>query len=120
MWKSLLMVLVGTIVFTGCKSTSSAYEKDDLITIAHNRGSDYTLLVYRSTKGRTRKVLRRKGVCELLLIESDEGEFFLKERGQEPRKLPLTSVQAVEAHLDELIYNKSPGEAALPLEGDTL
>lgn len=120
MWKSLLMVLVCTFVLTGCKSTSSAYEKDDLVTIAHNSSSDYTLLVYRSTKGRTRKVLRRKGVCELLLIESDEGEFFLKERGQEARKLPLTSVIAVEAHLDELIYNKSAGDTKVPSEATTL
>ena len=120
MRKSLLVVVLSTFVFAGCQSTSSAYEKDDLVTITHNSGSDYTLLVYRSTKGRTRKVLRKKGVCELLLIETDEGEFYLKERGQEARKLPLASVVAVEAHLEDLIYNNAPADSDAAIEGHTL
>ena len=102
-------VLLSAFIFMGCSSTASIYEKDDLITIAHNSGSEYTLLIYRSAQGRTRKVLRKQGICELFLMETDEGEFVLKERGQEPKKLSAATIAAVEAKLDELVYGiKAP------------
>ena len=106
----LLAILLSAFVFSGCKSTSSIYEKDDLITITHNSGSEYTLLTYRSVQGRTRKVLRRQGVCELLLIETDEGDYVLKERGQDPKKLSAATVAAVQTHLDELVYGTGEPE----------
>ncbi len=97
----LLLALMLTL--TGCARTSNIYESDDLVSIVHNNATDYTLLVYENTSGRTRQVLRRKGICELLLIETDEGTYILKERGQEPRKLSASTVAAVQAHLEELV-----------------
>ncbi len=106
-----MVIAAGAFLLMGCKSTASVYERDDLVTITHNKESDYTLLVYQSATGRIRKVLRRKGVCELLLFEADDGNFFLKERGHEPKKLTAMTMQSVQAHLDKLIYGKSVSQA---------
>ena len=104
--KHLLPAVVGALLFlTGCAQSSPLYENDDLVSIAHNEVTDYTLLIYRSTEGTTRKVLRRKGVCELMLIETKKGEFWLKERGEDTRKLNETMVSAVKAQLQELVFN---------------
>ena len=71
--------LAGALLLMGCRTTASVYERDDLVTITHNKESDYTLLIYQSPTGRIRNVLRRKGVCELLLYETNDGDFFLVE-----------------------------------------
>ena len=105
-------LIVGVLLFmaSGCRHAASVYEQDDLVTIAHNKYSEYTLLVYENSEGRSRKVLRRKGVCELVLIEQDNGAFLLKERGHEAKILSLASLQAVEAHLESLLFKNNPTE----------
>lgn len=103
-------VCIVMLLASGCRHTATVYEQDDLVTIAHNKYSEYTLLVYENTHGRTRKVLRRKGVCEMVLIEQDNGAYVLKERGHEAKTLSLLALQAVEAHLEALLYNNSPPE----------
>ncbi len=116
----LFVSLLLAVLFTGCKSTSSVHERDDLITIAHNAKSDYTLIVYRSEAGRMRKVLRKGGICELLLIETDKGQFLLKERGQEPRKLSARNVLDLESNLQDLIYNNTaPAIQAPGIQGSS-
>ena len=113
----LVVLAAGLLLFSGCRSTASVYERDDLITIAHNKGSDYTLLVYQSATGRIRKVLRRNGVCELLLFEADDGDFYLKERGNEAKKLTAITMESVQAHLDKLIYGATvPSVESRPME----
>ena len=104
----LLPTLVLALVFlSGCARTAELHELDDLLTIAHNEVTDYTLLVYRNPNGTIRRVLRRKGVCEMMLIETMAGDYYLKERGETVRKLEPTMISAVKSHLHELVYNKS-------------
>lgn len=98
-----LLILCLTFI-AGCKRTGSIYEQEDLVTIAHNSGSDYTLLVYRDTRGKTRKVLRRKGICEMMLVETDTGEFLFKERGHDARLVFGAGLELVESHIESLIY----------------
>ena len=101
---SLLLAICIATLLSGCARTSPLHEAEDLVTIAHNKVTDYTLLVYRNEDGSTRQVLRRKGVCEMTLIETHAGEFILKERGEASRKLNETMVEAVQSHLHDLIY----------------
>ena len=89
-----------------CAGQSFIYESDDLETIAHNRTNDYTLLTYRNTWGGSRQVLRRKGVCEMMLIETDEGEFLLKERGQEPRRIGPSALGEIEARIEQIMFSE--------------
>lgn len=101
-----IVFLVVIIVFglTGCRSVGSIYEQEDLVTIAHNNVSDYTLLVYQDTRGRTRKVIRRKGICEMMLVEVGAGEYLFKERGRDARVVMGENVVNIETYIEELIY----------------
>ena len=108
------------MIAAGCTSTSSVHEQNDLVTIAHNNNTDYTLITYRSSDGYLRKVLRKDGVFELLLMENEKGDFFLKERGQEPRRLTARNVIDLEASLQELIYDTSlPTQQMPPAQGSS-
>lgn len=102
-------VCLACLVLSGCARTVPRYENEDLVTIVHNEVSDYTLLVYRTGSGVTHQVLRRKGVCEMVLTETPAGEFLLKERGEAPRKINARMVAAVKNHLHELIYTNTAG-----------
>ena len=66
--------------------------------------TDYTLLVYESDNGDKRQVLRHNGVCELILIETREGEYMLKKRGEDSRKLDPDLVPDVKNRMHNLIY----------------
>ncbi len=112
--------LVGMLVvgLAGCGSTGSIYEREDLVTIAHNNISDYTLLVYQDTKGRTRKVIRRKGICEMMLVEMASGEYLFKERGRDARMVMPASVVDIEAYIEKIIYKPAAMADQAPGEGD--
>lgn len=107
---TLLLMLIG---LTGCQSTTPNLGRDDLVTIVHNQESEYTLLVYQSPTGKLRKVLRRKGVCELQLIEAEDGDVWLKERGAEPRLLKDEHIMVIEEQLNAMVYDhQEPEEQA--------
>ena len=102
--RSFVWVLFFTIAcLMGC-SSSVNLGRDDLVRIMHNSESEYTLLVYQSPTGKLRKVLRKKGVCELLLIEAEDGDVWLKERGADMRLLTEAHTILVEAQLHALIH----------------
>jgi hypothetical protein len=100
-FSGLLLVLL--LATAGCSRTTSIYESDDLVSIIHNNATEYTLLVYQDTAGRSLQVLRRKGICELMLIELGEGDYLLKEQGRDYRKLSSSSVVAIRSHMEELV-----------------
>ena len=104
MLRSIPVVLAMLIAFNGCTSTSSIHEEEDLVTFSHNKVTDYTLLVYESDNGDTRQVLRHKGVCELILIETKDGEYMLKKRGEEKQKLEPQHVPDVKSRMETLIF----------------
>ena len=115
-----LFLFIFAVGLVGCASTSSVHEQNDLVTIAHNNHTDYTLITYRSTEGYLRKVLRRDGVFELLLMENEKGDFYLKEKGQEPRRLTARNLIDLEASLQELIYDTAvPTQQAPPAQGSS-
>lgn len=118
MGRLILSLMFCLAVSAGCKSTRTIYEQEDLITIAHNSGSDYTLLVYRNTRGQTRKVLRRKGICEMMLVETDSGEFLFKERGHEAKLVVGAGLRAIETHIEGLIYQPAQMTDNASAEGD--
>ena len=104
--RRLLSVLLLTLfVFSGCTSTRSVAEENEiLVTFSHNKMTDYTLLVYESDNGDTRQVLRHEGVYELILIETSDGEYLLKKRGEEAQKLDPEAVPDVKNRISNLVY----------------
>ncbi len=102
-------------ITSGCATTSSVYEEEDLVTVAHNKASDYTLLIYKTQDGLSKQVLRHKGVCELMLIETKRGEFVLKERGEELRKLEAEAVPAVLDRIEHFVYETQLRPAHNPM-----
>ena len=104
MRRLLPVLLLVFCVATGCTSTSTIHENEDLVTFSHNKMTDYTLLVYQSDNGDTRQVLRHNGVCELILIETHDGDYMLKKRGEESQKLDPHLVPDVKSRMQNLIY----------------
>lgn len=105
MRRLLPVFLLALCVATGCTSSRSIHESEDLVTFSHNKMTDYTLLVYQSEDGDTRQVLRHNGVCEMILIETRDGDYTLKKRGEETKMLEPHLVPDVKNRMNSLIYN---------------
>ena len=104
MRRFLPVLLLAFFVVSGCTSTGNLHEEEDLVTFSHNKMTDYTLLVYQSENGDKRQVLRHNGVCELILIETREGEYMIKKRGEESQRLEPHLVPDVKSRMQNLIY----------------
>ena len=106
MRRILPVLLLVFCVVSGCTSTGTVHEeKEDLVTFSHNKMTDYTLLVYESENGDTRQVLRHSGVCELILVETKEGEYLLKKRGEEAQKINPEDVPYIKNRINSLVYD---------------
>ncbi|MBX2819453.1 MAG: hypothetical protein KTR29_07220 [Rhodothermaceae bacterium] len=105
MRRFLPVLLLAFCVFSGCTSTRTVHENEDLVTFSHNKATDYTLLVYQSENGDKRQVLRHNGVCEMILIETRDGDYTLKKRGEDSQKLEPHLVPDVKSRMHSLIYS---------------
>lgn len=81
----------------------SQYEQEDLVSVQHNRDNAYTLLIYRNALGQVRYVLRRQGVCEMVLTRTETGALLLKERGRAERPVDADEAHRLTRRLETLV-----------------
>ncbi len=94
--------IVISFMLSACAGTDAlrTYEHDDLVSVQHNEANSYTLLTYLDSLGQTRQVLRRHGVCELVVTYTFTGEILLKERGREERVIEAVEASRITRHIN--------------------
>lgn len=93
---------------TSTRSTSTPYERDELVSVHFNKTNDYTLLVYRDGIGQKRHVLRRAGVFEMMVTYTFTGDVKLLLRGDKERVLESHEAQEVTLYVNDVIHAKDP------------
>lgn len=113
-----LLAFVLPCFLGACASTSSmpvpAYENDNLISMRHNKHNGYTLLTYRDPLGQVRQVVRKKGVCEMVITYSVSGDVTLKARGEDVRHLQPTEAIDLTRRIKALLRERRHTQPAAP------
>jgi hypothetical protein len=111
--KRLVALPLFFLLYSGCSSTkpvSPYYENDDLVAVQYNTETAYTLLIYQDQEGQTRHVLRKRGVCELVITYSGADDIALKERGAPERKITVAEAFQVTKFINSRLRNESEGK----------
>lgn len=105
MYRSTALLALLLSLTAACASTNeiATYEHDDLISVQHNDENSYTLLIYRDAVGQTRHVLRRSGICELVVTYTLTGDILMKERGEGERVITAVEASRLTHHINTLI-----------------
>ncbi len=105
MYRSSALLVLLAHLLTACATSNeiATYEHDDLISVQHNDENSYTLLIYRDAVGQTRHVLRRSGVCELVITYSLKGDILVKERGEGERVITAIEASRLTRHINTLL-----------------
>ena len=82
---------------------------DDLLAVRHNDQNDYMLLVYRDPIGQTRHVLRRNGVCEIVMTYTIDGKILLKTRGKKEGDISPVEAGRITQRINNLLKKKQGG-----------
>jgi len=100
-----ILWIVMSFVLGACAETDvvRTYERDDLVSVQHNNANSYTLLTYLDALGQTRQVLRRHGVCEIVVTYSLTGEILLKERGRGERVIGAVEASRITRHINAVL-----------------
>lgn len=111
-----LLALALSCLLGACATSSptASYENDDLISMRHNKHNDYTVLVYRDPLGQLRQVVRRKGVCEMVITYTVSGDITLKARGEDLRRLQPAEADDLSRHIKTLLRQKQTTQPAPP------
>ena len=81
----------------------------------HNQNTDYTVLVYRDPRGQLRQVVRKQGVCEMIITYTVTGDILLKTRDEDLRRLQPHEADALAQEIKTLLRQKqAPSYAAPP------
>ena len=120
--RSFVFVFVLSCFLGGCATSSPvrspkpahSYENDDLISMRHNENTDYTVLVYRDSLGQLRQVVRKQGVCEMVITYTVTGDILLKERGEDPRRLQPSEADVLSHRIKTLLRRKPAARPAVP------
>lgn len=91
---------------SACASTQELdlYEYD-LVAMVHNSDNGYTLMVYQDVLGEARHVLRRNGICEVILTYTPSGAIKLNERGRHERTLMSYEAGQLTEEINVLLNN---------------
>ena len=79
----------------------------------HNQNTNYTVLVYRDALGQLRQVVRKQGVCEMVITYTVTGDILLKERGADPRRLQPREADVL-AHRIKTLLRRKPTTRPAP------
>ncbi|MGI9175492.1 MAG: hypothetical protein ACR2GR_09275 [Rhodothermales bacterium] len=120
--RSYVFALVLSCFLGGCATSSPtlsqrpvhSYENDDLVSMRHNQNTDYTVLVYRDSLGQLRQVVRKQGVCEMVITYTVTGDILLKERGEGPRRLQPSEADVLSHRIKTLLRRKPTPRPAAP------
>ena len=74
----------------------------------HNADNDYTLLVYQDVGGEARHVLRRGGICELVVTYATDGTIWLEERGYPKQAISSYEAGQITDRLNALLDTRAP------------
>jgi hypothetical protein len=109
-----LFLAMTALCVAGCGTWRPAYnESDDLLVIQHNTYNDYLLMVYRDVLGQTRHVLRRGGICEVVLTYELDGSIRLKTRGKRERKIDAYEAGRLTLRINSLLRAREEGGEVL-------
>ena len=109
-----LLMLPGLLGACATPSPTASYERDALVSMRHNKHNDYTVLVYRDPLGQLRQVVRRKGVCEMVVTYTASGDITLKARGEGLRRLQPAEADVLSLHIKALLHQKKAKQPAAP------
>ncbi len=84
---STLLILLPCLLCACATTDSLKLYQYDLVSMIHNSENGYTLLVYHDGLGEARHVLRREGICEVVITYTSNGAIKLKERGRQERRI---------------------------------
>ncbi|WP_457653376.1 hypothetical protein [Rhodocaloribacter sp.] len=100
-----IIMIMMSFVLSACAATDvvRTYERDDLVSVQHNDANSYTLLTYLDSLGQTRQVLRRYGVCEIVVTYTLTGEILLKERGRGERVIGAVEASRITRHINAVL-----------------
>ena len=103
--KHIPTIILLSCLLSACASTDllNTYESDELVQVQHNQLNDYTLLIYNDPMGQTRHVLRKRGICELVITYTHTGAIQLKERGRDARTIGAVEAGRVTRHINDLM-----------------
>ena len=109
--RSLTVLALAVFLLSGCASAGymAEYEGEDLLAVRHNEDNDYMLLVYRDTIGQTRQVLRRNGVCEIVMTYTIDGKILLKRRGKKENNISPKEAGRITHRINRLLQKKPNG-----------
>lgn len=109
------------VALSGCRPAVTLLEQEDLVSILHNKETDYTLLVYLRPDGFERRVVRQGGQFVLMLERRGWEEYVLVEPGARPRRLEGRELMVQMERIDTLVFGdaetlqegnqKAPGES---------
>ncbi len=103
-------VLAAAFCLSGCGATLNAsYESHDLLVVQHNTYNDYMLMVYRDAMGQTRHIVRRRGVCEMVLTYELDGDILLKARGEKVRSVDAFEAARLTYRINSLLKAREEG-----------
>ncbi len=84
---STLLILLPCLLCACATTDSLKLYEYDLVSMIHNSENGYTLLVYHDGLGEARHVLRREGICEVVITYTSSGAIKLQERGRQERRI---------------------------------
>ena len=84
---STLLILLSCLLCACATTDSLKLYQYDLVSMMHNTENGYTLLVYHDGLGEARHVLRREGICEVVITYAANGAIKLQERGRQERRI---------------------------------